>query len=1128
MWKNTFKPEDECPKFLRDPSVNPATGRKIAKDGDVYKWLEEKCGGQEVVEKVQGKRPKSVRYNSSILKGGASSVVVGGSSKVGSAAAGSSKVGSVAAGSNVGEMTKAVAKNVGVIRKFVKDSMKMPMGKFIDSIIENPEHTYDLCKSFSKARHEASDAVLPKIIFDFHGRKIMIATKGPLANKLEMICRNVQRPNVESSLEQFEEEDKDFKLGENFCRAPSMKKIRSRPEFEPQGHQIDAQNFMRRNDRILLYHGLGAGKCMAKGTPILMFDGTIKNVEDVIVGDKLMGDDSTARTVLSLARGQDDMYDVIPIKGDKYTVNSEHILCLKASGYPCMEKCLNREDCKYYQVQWLQENIFKSKTFTLSRYGEAAEYEAAKFLDKLKKDPVISQSVMEISVKDYLKLPKTVKAILKGYKTKIEFESKDIPFDPYIIGYWLGDGCMRNTEITSQDSAVLYHIAKTVPKYGLSLNYIRNDRYQYRITGDGKYSHNPFATALKTLKLFGDKHIPMIYKCNSRDIRLNVLAGLIDSDGHYNNGTFEFCQKNEKLMDDVVFLARSLGFACYKKLKKTSWTYKGEKKEGTAWRVHISGQGIEEIPTKIPRKRAHPREQIKDALVSGIHIEHVGIGDYYGFTVDKNSRYVIGDFTVTHNSCSSAMIMADYLKRTSQNNLVFFISPGGLRKNFTEEFCTFCPEDRRILVDDDKTVGRIRLFSLDDSSLKKKLPDEFANCLVIIDEAHRLIDVPAYREGDDGEAAVKNLEVLFEMLTQHQRNNNVKLVLMTGTPFPDTLEQHYNCLKLLKPNMKIGYERFESLFEIKDGMYYPKSSILKELYSNCISYYATDVSDIPSSSVQEEIVQVESENPLGEKIQNAMEYENTIRDTPIDTLIARYMKSGRMDRIQARQKAILDKFRAATCDSSRRYSNFIYPRRNMTDEHLFYDYSPEQILQMSPKLALLVKNIQDISKCPGKQLIYCPFKETSGVNLIGRLLSGMGIRNLIYSGDVSNTTRSTYLQKFNAPENDNGDMFKVILITDAAAEGISLLTVRGVHLFNESIYASHMNQVIGRAIRFRSHSRLPLEDRTVTIFRYRMFVSKPNGTSSSPDKWCYEKGVRRELLLREIDRIVKTEWSIGR
>ena len=85
---------------------------------------------------------------------------------------------------------------------------------------------------------------------------------------------------------------------------------------------------------LLLYHGLGSGKCHAKNTPIMMSDGTIKLVQNIEVGDLLMGDDSKPRKVQSLARGKDKMYDVIPVKGNKYTVNEEHILCLKASGFP--------------------------------------------------------------------------------------------------------------------------------------------------------------------------------------------------------------------------------------------------------------------------------------------------------------------------------------------------------------------------------------------------------------------------------------------------------------------------------------------------------------------------------------------------------------------------------------------------------------------------------------------------------------------------------------------------------------------------------------------------------------------------------------------------------------------------
>ena len=134
-------------------------------------------------------------------------------------------------------------------------------------------------------------------------------------------------------------------------------------------------------------------------------------------------------------------------------------------------------------------------------------------------------------------------------------------------------------------------------------------------------------------------------------------------------------------MEDVIFLARSLGFACYKKEKKTSWKYKGIKKQGTAWRICISGQGIEEIPTLIPRKRAYPRQQIKDVLVTGVTVKYVKEDDYYGFTLDGNCRYIMGDFTVTHNTCTSIAI-AEGMKESKR---VIIMTPASLRTNYMEE-----------------------------------------------------------------------------------------------------------------------------------------------------------------------------------------------------------------------------------------------------------------------------------------------------------------------------------------------------------------------------------------------------------------------------------------------------------
>lgn len=82
-------------------------------------------------------------------------------------------------------------------------------------------------------------------------------------------------------------------------------------------------------NEVLISAAAGAGKCLAKGTPILMYDGTIKNVEDVKVGDFLLGPDNNARLVVSLGQGKELMYRVTLQDGSYFDCNKSHILSLK-------------------------------------------------------------------------------------------------------------------------------------------------------------------------------------------------------------------------------------------------------------------------------------------------------------------------------------------------------------------------------------------------------------------------------------------------------------------------------------------------------------------------------------------------------------------------------------------------------------------------------------------------------------------------------------------------------------------------------------------------------------------------------------------------------------------------------
>ena len=92
--------------------------------------------------------------------------------------------------------------------------------------------------------------------------------------------------------------------------------------------------------RLLVVAPTAAGKCLARGTPVLMFDGSVKDVEDVVVGDLLMGPDSKPRRVTSLARGREYMSFIAQYwrdaegcwKTSSYVVNDSHILSLRKDG----------------------------------------------------------------------------------------------------------------------------------------------------------------------------------------------------------------------------------------------------------------------------------------------------------------------------------------------------------------------------------------------------------------------------------------------------------------------------------------------------------------------------------------------------------------------------------------------------------------------------------------------------------------------------------------------------------------------------------------------------------------------------------------------------------------------------
>ena len=149
---------------------------------------------------------------------------------------------------------------------------------------------------------------------------------------------------------------------------------------------------------------MGTGKCHTFDTPILMHDGSIKMVQDIVVGDKVMGDDSKCRNVLSLGRGEDELYDIVHSNGEKYGVNSEHIMCLKQSGMNFIKNVKTKSGEVRYKVCYFDKNDYKQHSKRFSDQTEAERY-----LHDMK----LEHDYIEIPVKTLLKLPKYIRVNLK-------------------------------------------------------------------------------------------------------------------------------------------------------------------------------------------------------------------------------------------------------------------------------------------------------------------------------------------------------------------------------------------------------------------------------------------------------------------------------------------------------------------------------------------------------------------------------------------------------------------------------------------------------------------------------------------------------------------------------------------
>lgn len=355
-----------------------------------------------------------------------------------------------------------------------------------------------------------------------------------------------------------------------------------------------------------------------------MFDGTTRTVETIRPDDLLMGPDSRPRRVLSVSRGHGRIVEISPNKGPSWRCNEDHVLTLVRTG--------ERDDTDRRKR---------------NRDGE----------------------ILDVSVKDWWKWSAYRKHVHKLFRVGVDFpDGPDLPLDPYILGVFLGDGDLTNRRcsVTTADPEIVSAAYKLAADYGLGVRVDDSGGTRtptYFLTGGVRGKPNPVLDLLRRMGLAetrsGTKFVPDAYLTASKGRRLALLAGLLDTDGSHSAGCFDYLSKSAQLADAVAFLARSVGLAAYISSKIVF-------RRGVYWRVSISGH-TDQIPTRIPRKQAAPRRSRKDALRTGFSVYAVENDDYFGFNLDGDGRYLLSDFTVTHNTVMAGHIMRALAERNGRS-----------------------------------------------------------------------------------------------------------------------------------------------------------------------------------------------------------------------------------------------------------------------------------------------------------------------------------------------------------------------------------------------------------------------------------------------------------------------------
>lgn len=529
--------------------------------------------------------------------------------------------------------------------------------------------------------------------------------------------------------------------------------------------------------------------------------------------------------------------------------------------------------------------------------------------------------------------------------------------------------------------------------------------------------------------------------------------------------------------------------------------------------------------------------------LKSLFVERTDLFEYqqyiYNYLINYDVRGILLYHTVGTGKTITSISIAENFRKLGKK--IYILSSKSLHENYKKELLKY---------DENIDLTYYRFVTFNAKNMIKSLGDELSfmidtsleDKLIIVDEAHNLFN-----------SIANGSKIANEFYDIVMKTKNIKIIFLSGTPIindpfelfpafnmiagkeilPETYDDYLNYFIDRKGNKIKNVDKFKNrifgmtsyygdfyhrkIDDVTDEM---KMTIKKENYPdrlpiivevlNMSKIQLTNYKTARDKEKQQASYASDAMKGLGEKRMNANseceinneEIKEGRNETKEGTTVTggiskdRNMNSGASYRMQSRE-----------------YSNIYFPNPSikLTKDN-FKHYSPK-----------MVKIYENIVSNPTKRisLVYSVFLKY-GVEAFANLLELNGYtKYAIFSGQQTVEEKNEILKKVNSDENKYGDIISILLISKSGAEGLDLKNVRDVHIMEPYWNYSLIEQIIARAVRYKSHILLKDEEKNVKPYIYiSSYNEEVKLNEPSTDMYMFKRAVKQQRLIKDFLKVV--------